>query len=97
MEARLLFVQALNQLRVPFSFIKGRPGQVSRKVIFLPEDKQVNQGLHILKKTIHPGAHKGVPAYQVLAAELFAAWHKKGTARRRRNDVLKAAQASNQD
>ena len=98
MEARLVFVQALNQLRVPFTFIKGtRGGQLTRKAVFLPHDKQVNQGLHILKETVHPGAHKGFPAYQVLAAELLAAWHKKGTSRRKRNEILKAVQASTSD
>lgn len=96
MEARLLFVQAFNQIRVPFSFIRGvKGGQITRKVIYLPPDKQVNQGLHLLKKSVAPGAHKGTPAYQVLAAELYAAWHKKGTTRRRRTEILKMAQASN--
>ena len=96
MEARLLFIQAFNQLRVPFTFIKGsKGGQITRKVIYLPPEKQVNQGLHLLKQAIHPGAHKGTPAYQVLAAELYSAWHKKGTTRRKRTEILKIAQASN--
>ena len=96
MEARLLFVQAFNQLRVPLGFIKGtKGGQLTRKVIYLPPDKQLNQALHLLKQSIHPGAHKGTPAYQVLAAELYAAWHKKGATRRKRTEILKTAQASN--
>lgn len=96
MEARLLFIQAFNQLRVPLGFIKGtRGGQITRKVIYLPPDKQLNQGLHLLKRTIAPGTHQGLPTYQVLAAELYAAWHKKGTTRKKRTEILKMAQASN--
>lgn len=98
MEARLLFIQAFNHLRVPFTFIKGsRGGKISRKVVFLPPEKQVNQGLHLLKQVIHPGVHKGTPAYQHLAGELYAAWHKKGTARKKRTEILKLAQASTTD
>jgi ribosomal protein S7 len=96
MEARLLFIQAFNQLRVPFTFLKGsRGGQITRQVILLPPEKQVNKGLHLLKESIMPGAHKGSPAYQVLASELYAAWHRKGAARRKRTEILKVAQASN--
>jgi ribosomal protein S7 len=96
MESRLLFIQAFNQLRVPLRFIKGtKGGQLTRKVIYLPPEKQVNQGLHLLKQTVHPGTHKGTPTYQVLAAELYAAWHKKGATRRKRTEILKMAQASN--
>lgn len=96
MEARLIFIQAMNQLRVPFTFNRGsKGGQITRQVIYLPPDKQVNKGLQLLKQTIEPGQHKGTPAYQVLAAELYAAWHKKGTARKKRTEVLKLAQASN--
>lgn len=96
MEARLLVLQAFNQLRVPFTFLKGtRGGQLNRTVVFLPPDKQVNKGLHLLKHSIKPGQYEGVPAYQVLAAELFAAWHKKGQTRRKRTEILKLAKASN--
>jgi ribosomal protein S7 len=95
MDARLLFVQAFNHLRVPFKFIKGtRGGQLKRSVVFLPPDKQLNQGLHLLKGTIKPGEYEGLPAYQMLAAEMYAAWHKKGSARKKRTEVLKLAQAS---
>lgn len=96
MDARLLLLQAFNQLRVPFTFLKGtRGGQLNRTVIFLPPEKQVNKGLHLLKQSIKPGQYEGFPAYQVLAAELFAAWHKKGQTRRKRTEILKLAKASN--
>jgi ribosomal protein S7 len=95
MEARLLFIQAFNQLRVPFTFIKSaRGGKLTRQVVYLRREKQINQGLHLLKQSIHPGAHKGVPAYQVLAGELYAAWHKKGATRRKRTEILKMAHAA---
>lgn len=95
MEARLLFVQAFNHLRVPFTFLKkGRSGQLSRTVVFLPPEKQLNKGLHLLKQSIRPGEYDGAPAYQVLASELYAAWHKKGTARKKRTEILKLAQSS---
>jgi ribosomal protein S7 len=96
MEARLLFIQAFNQLRVPFTFVRVvRGSTVTRKAIFLTEDKQINHGLHLLKAIIRPGAHKGTPAYQVLAAELFAAWHRQGNVRKKRTEILKMAEAEN--
>lgn len=95
MDARLLFVQAFNHLRVPFTFLKkSRSGQLNRTVVFLPPEKQLNKGLHLLKQSIRPGEYEGVPAYQVLASELYAAWHKKGNARKKRTEILKLAQAS---
>jgi ribosomal protein S7 len=98
MDARLLFLQAFNHLRVPFTFLKGsRGGQLSRTVVFLPPEKQLNKGLHLLKESIKPGEYEGVPAYQVLASELFAAWHKKGAARRKRTEILKLAQSSSSE
>jgi ribosomal protein S7 len=98
MEARLLFVQAFNNLRVPFTFTRVvRGSTVLRKAIFLPQEKQVNKGLHLLKREVFPGTHKGTPTYQVLAGELFAAWHRQGNARRKRTEILKMANAENTD
>lgn len=96
MDARLIFVQAFNHLRVPFSFVKGsKGGQVTRKIVFLETTQQLNTGLRLLKHSVAPGTHKGVPIHETLASEIYAAWHKKGAARRKRTEILKLAYSSN--
>ena len=96
MDPRLIIISAFNHIRVPFAFIKGsRGGQVTRKIIFLDTEKQLNTGLRLLRGTVYPGTQKGSPVHEVLASELYSAWHKKGATRKKRTEVLKLANSSN--